>query len=218
MLSALAEATVQSEDIVEHAAFEPVQTVRSGRRGRPRKEIDPHLLESSLRLRGVTHIAPVFGCSSRTVRRRALEYGLVEPCPPVYIIYEDPDSGEHVRFYRSSTAAMSDLTDHELDMILRHILEIFPAFGRRMITGHLRFLGHHIPRARIRQSYERVTGAPAYLTSRPVERRNYHVAGPNSLWHHDGQHGVCLYLTCKLSYSTYIFSFDSLEGSYPCFC
>ncbi|KAJ3924143.1 MAG: hypothetical protein NXY57DRAFT_866981, partial [Lentinula lateritia] len=73
------------------------------------------------------------------------------PCPPVYIIYEDPDSGEHVRFYRSSTAAMSDLTDHELDMILRHILEIFPAFGRRMITGHLRFLGHHIPRARIRQ-------------------------------------------------------------------
>ncbi|KAJ3832090.1 hypothetical protein F5878DRAFT_511805, partial [Lentinula raphanica] len=60
----------------------------------------------------------------------------------------------------------------------------------RMINGHLRHLGHHVPRDRIRASYERVTGAPAYLTSRPVQWRTYHVAGPNSLWHHDGQHSL----------------------------
>ncbi|KAL0562729.1 hypothetical protein V5O48_019352, partial [Marasmius crinis-equi] len=48
----------------------------------------------------------------------------------------------------------------ELDTILGHILEIFPAFGRRMILGHLKHLGHHVPRERVRESYERVTGAP----------------------------------------------------------
>lgn len=77
-----------------------------------------------------------------------------------------------------------------MDAILSHILEIFPAFGRRMIAGHLRYMGHQVPRARIRESYERVTGTPAYLTSQCVERRVYHVAGPNSLWHHDGQHSM----------------------------
>lgn len=189
MLVALADAATHSEDIVEHAPISVAETIHTGRRGRPRKYIDPTILEASLQYCGPTHLAPVFGCSSRTVRRRTLENGLAEPCPPVYVTYEDPDTGELLRFYQSSTSPMSTLSDDELDTIIWHILEVFPAFGRQMIAGHLRHLGHTVPRSRIRLSYERVTGAPAHLTSRPIEQCRYHVAGPNSLWHHDGQHG-----------------------------
>lgn len=165
------------------------QTIQTGQRGRPRIHVDPDLLSAGLQYRGPTHLGPVFHCSSRTVRRRALEYGLAEPCPPVYVVYEDEETGQLVRWYSSSTGPMSTLDDGELDLIIQHILEIFPSFGRRMITGHLRQQGHRIPRERLRQSYERVMGAPAGLTHRAIERRVYRTAGPNSLWHHDGQHG-----------------------------
>lgn len=201
MISALDDVSAQSADIVEHPPILPIQISHSGRRGRPRKEIDPAILATSLQYRGPTHIAPVFGCSARTIRRRALEQGLVEPCPPVYLTYEDPESGETVRFYSSSTAPMSTLSDEELDTVIQHILEVFPAFGQQMISGHLRHLGHIVPRERIRASYERVTGAPAHSTSRPIERRRYQVAGPNSLWHHDGQHGECGFFSIKVGNS-----------------
>jgi hypothetical protein len=125
-----------------------------------------------------------------------LEYGLAEACPPVYVEYEDPDSGQFVRLYQASTASADSLNllpDNSLDQIMRHILDIFPSFGRRMITGHLRHLGHNVPRERVRASYERVMGAPASLISRSITRRVYRVAGPNALWHHDGQHGTFLF-------------------------
>ncbi|KAL0565068.1 hypothetical protein V5O48_016964 [Marasmius crinis-equi] len=188
MLDALRQAQQISEDIVEHERVVPMRTIRTGRKGRPRKELDRNVLENALNFRGPTHLGPIFDCSSRTVRRRALEYGIVEPCPPVYVTYKDEESGELFRFYRSSTAPMSDLTNDQLDLIVGHILEVFPAFGRRMILGHLKHLGHHVPRQRVRDSYERVTGMEAQFTAREVERRRYRVGGPNSLWHHDGQH------------------------------
>lgn len=73
-----------------------------------------------------------------------------------------------------------------------------------MITGHIRQMGHHIPRERIRAAYERVNGAPAGLTARLIGRRVYRVAGPNSLWHHDGQHGeISLYLLLTKQYLNY---------------
>ncbi|KAF9066190.1 hypothetical protein BDP27DRAFT_1546373 [Rhodocollybia butyracea] len=82
MATALEEASAKSEDITEHTPLAPVEVIHTGQRGRPRKNIDRELLETSLRLRGPTHIAPVFDCSSRTIRRRALEHGLVEVIRP----------------------------------------------------------------------------------------------------------------------------------------
>lgn len=108
----------------------------------------------------------------------------------MYVEYEDEETGQRVRLYRRSDIDTSqELDDASLDSIVTQILEIFPAFGRRMIGGHLLHLGHLVPREQIRASYERVMGAPAALTSRPLARRVYRVAGPNALWHHDGQHG-----------------------------
>jgi hypothetical protein len=75
-----------------------------------------------------------------------------------------------------------------LDAVVAHILEIFPTFGRRMIKGHLMYLGHRVSTHRVRRSYERVMGMPASMVRRPIGRRTYRVPGSNSLWHHDGQH------------------------------
>lgn len=191
MLAALATASVQSEDPVPTGPGISVsQPVHTGRRGRPRIEIDYDFLEFGLQLRGPTGLAPVAGVASRTIRRRALEYGLVEAADPVYVETTDEDSGDVVRTYVSSTTApVSSITDGDLDQLMHHILEIFPTFGRRMIAGHLRQLGHHVPTSRIRESYNRVHGPPVSYSNTATGRQPYRVAGPNSLSHHDGQHG-----------------------------
>jgi hypothetical protein len=190
MITHLDQASVASSDPPEAPPIQTTRTVHTGQPGRPRIEIDEHLLATALEMRGPTHLAPVFNVSARTVRRRALECGLAEPGPPVYVEYEAED-GSISRYYTSSTAPMSDLTDNELDVITLQILNAFPNFGRRMITGHLRYLGHRIPRVRVQDAYLRVCGTSRNrFGDRRIERRVYSVPGPNSLWHHDGQHGV----------------------------
>ncbi|KAG9221975.1 hypothetical protein CCMSSC00406_0009183 [Pleurotus cornucopiae] len=190
MVAHLEDASHRSADLADKPFFATTSTVRTGRRGRPRIEIDPGLLAVAFELRGPSHLATTFNVHPRTIRRRVLEQGLAEPGEPVYVDYEQPD-GSIARVYRSSTGAVSAIDDEELDGIVLYILDAFPGFGRRMIDGHLKFLGHHIPRSRIQASYARVHGAPASgFGPRRIERRVYNVPGPNSLWHHDGQHGL----------------------------
>lgn len=170
----------------------PLQTSflhHTGNPGRPSLQIPPEILATALGLRGTTHLAQIFDCSARTIRHRALDYGLAEPGPPVYVEYEH-DDGLTYRFYTSSTGATSDISDDELDIITSQIVNTFPNFGRRMIDGHLKHLGHRVPRSRVQASYARVHGAPASsFGPRRIQRRVYSVPGPNSLCHHDGQHG-----------------------------
>jgi hypothetical protein len=192
MIDALATAAVQSEDIPSRPAIPVTHQEPSGQRGRPRIEIDYDFLALGLELRGPTGLAPVAEVSSRTIRRRALEYGLVEPAAPVYVESTDEATGEVIRTYTSSiTGPVSDITDGELDQLMHHILEIFPTFGRRMIAGHLRQLGLRVPASSIHDSYYRVHGPPVSYSNTATGRQPYRVAGPNSLSHHDGQHGKC---------------------------
>ena len=190
MAQSLDEAANRSNDQPDIPYIAPSTRVHTGRPGRPRIEINPDWLQTALDIRGgTTSLGNVFGCAPRTVRRRALEHGLVEPGPPVYVDYVDPE-GHVTRIFRSSTRATSDIDDEELDKIMVSILQVFPSLGRRMIDGHLRYLGHSIPRSRLQASYARVHGAPSTgFGPRRIQCRVYNVAGPNSLWHHDGQHG-----------------------------
>lgn len=189
MLQALDTASMQSLDPPSQDEIPVSQLVRTGRPGRPRIEVDPTFLAFALEMRGSTGIAPVARCAPRTIRRRALEHGLAEPGLPVYVEHTDDETGAKVRTYTSSTPAVSTLTDNDLDVIVHQVLELFPAFGRRMIDGYLQQIGHRVPRECIRASYLRVHGTPPSFTNRPIQRRVYRVAGPNSLSHHDGQHG-----------------------------
>jgi hypothetical protein len=71
-----------------------------------------------------------------------------------------------------------------------HIYEQFPSFGQRMIDGYLMQLGERVPWQRVVASYLRVIGPPTatFATCR-IQRCVYSIPGPNSLWHHDRQHG-----------------------------
>lgn len=191
MIHALATATIQSDDPPPRQAITVTHQEATGRRGRPRIEIDYDFLSFGLQLRGPTGLAPVAGVAPRTIRRRALDYALVEPAAPVYTESLDAVTGDIIRIYMSSTSGpVSAITDDELDQLMHHILEIFPTFGRRMIAGHLRQLGHRVPTLRIRESYNRVHGPPVSYSNTATGRQPYRVAGPNSLSHHDGQHGA----------------------------
>ncbi|KAL0565018.1 hypothetical protein V5O48_017012, partial [Marasmius crinis-equi] len=197
-VSLLDAAEASAEEASSAITIETTSKVYTGTQGRPRLEIDREVLATALQHRGVNDLAEIFDCNPRTIRRRAIEYGLVEPGAPVYVDYEDEESGQCVRIYNPEQQQEhkpnnSGISDAELDVVTVRILEIFPSFGRRMITGHLRHLGHNIPQERIRASYERVQGMPAYMVSRPMGHRTYWVAGPNALWHHDGQHGLIRY-------------------------
>jgi hypothetical protein len=206
MLQALEAAAQESRDPPPAEAIIVSRPIHTGLPGRPRIEINPVFLEVALDLRGPTGIAPVVGVAARTVRRRALEHGLVEPGPPVYVDTPDPNNpGLFIRKYTSSTPVVTTMTDEQLDTLVFQALEIFPSFGRRMLDGFFRSIQEHVPKERIRASYERVRGAPASLINRPIERRVYHVAGPNSLCHHDGQHGMLYYFI--LFHSQYHISF-----------
>ena len=192
MLNTLDDASRTSSDPPDAPPIITSYINYTGLGGRPSINLDPDILTSLIELRGPTHLAQVFGCSARTVRRRALEYGLVEPGQPVYVDVVD-ESGETIRFFTSSTSNVSKLSDDELDSVTRQIFERFPNFGRRMIDGHFKHLGHRVPRRRIQESYTRVHGPPiGAFGPRRIQRRVYKVPGPNSLSHHDGQHGTSL--------------------------
>ena len=188
MVSELDAACHQSLDPPDHPPPPVIQTVRTGRRGRPSKLIDRTFLEYALSLRGPARLARLLDCCPRTVRRSAIRHGLVPPGLPVFRHVEHAD-GTVSRVHTTATAPVSTLTDPQLDDELRAILAVFPDFGRGMIAGHLASRGHRVPSSRIRQSYVRVRGAPAVFGRRRIVRKKYSVPGPNSLVHHDGQHG-----------------------------
>ena len=172
------EAMVKLLDDAEDQSIDPPTTSppsllhlnHTGVPGRPRIEIDPDVLSRTLALEPKTTLADILGCSSRTVRRRQQE---VEDWNGILL-----------------TPRRAALSNDELDPIVSEILKEFPHYGRSMLMGAMSFNGYNIPERRIRDSINRVCGAPSrFFGSRPIHRRKYYVPAANSLWHHDGQHG-----------------------------
>jgi hypothetical protein len=189
MVEELDDAHYQSLDALEVPKLTASWLVKTGQPGRPRKEVDLELLQGALPHRPLTKTASTFSCSSRTLTRRLQDAGLKEVGQPVYVVVEDPD-GNMVKEYRSTGPRMTEITDDELDHIVSEILQDFPNFGRSMIAGALKALGIRVSSERQRESRLRVHGAPGVFGVRRLERRRYKVPGANSLWHHDGQHGM----------------------------
>lgn len=168
-----------------------IQRLSTKRRGRPKVHIDTIFLEEALALRGPSGVATALNCSSRTVRRRALELGLAMPGAPVVTTTTQPDGNVTQTYNAPPTgpAAAPAITDAQLDAKVREVLTVFPSFGRVMLAGHLTACGMRVRRDRLRASYIRVHGSPVAWGNRVIHRRRYKVAAANSLWHHDGQHG-----------------------------
>jgi hypothetical protein len=189
MIDSLDTARHASRDQPDGPSFEILSTTRTGRRGRPRKEINAEWLARMSQIRKKPGISTLVGVSSRTVRRRMLEYGLSSPgIAPVQ--RQQLADGSWSLIYNSIPALPPRYSDAQVDAIVASHLEIFPNFGRSMLVGSLLSSGQHLTRKELRASYDRLQGGPSQTFSdRRIHRRAYHVAGPNSLWHHDGQHG-----------------------------
>jgi hypothetical protein len=108
------------------------------------------------------------------------------PLPPTF----PPDiSAPAEQLTVSFTAPLSTLSDTNLDELILCLRRHYCRAGVTMLHGMLLHLGHRIPRERIRQSLLRIDPVQRVFERIRIRRRTYSVPGPNSLWHHDGQHG-----------------------------
>ena len=130
--------------------------------GRPRIQITQAQLEALHNGAGFrwNDISRILQVSSRTLRRLRHELGM-----------------------RVDGREFTDLTNVQLDGIIREVLGVTPSAGLRLVQGSLHRRGVHVQRARVLQSLRRVDPVSSTLrNARQIIRRKYSVASPNSLW------------------------------------
>lgn len=83
----------------------------------------------------------------------------------------------------------AELSNYELNTVVRQILQRTPNAGETYILGSLRSRSIRIQRWRVRQSLHEIDPIGKSLRRRrAVRRRIYSVQTPNQLWHIDGNH------------------------------
>ena len=139
--------------------------------GRPRYFLSREQLEFLLSLGfNKTQLSGMLGMSARTIQRRAAEFGL------------------SIKHY-------SDLSEEELDSMVRETHQQFPRAGYRQILAILKTQGVFVREHELRLSVQRVDPLGASLRwFATVERRSYNVSGPLALWHMDGNHKLIRYM------------------------
>ena len=84
---------------------------------------------------------------------------------------------------------MTEISDAELDSVVRRISTICPNYGSIMVWGQLKAYGIIVPRQRVRDSLHRVSPDGIRMrTTTTICRRVYSVPSSNALWHIDGLH------------------------------
>ena len=84
----------------------------------------------------------------------------------------------------------SDLTDTALDDTLRGLIGLNSNVGSEGARARLQSQGINMQRRRVRAAMERIdpAGVAIHALQPTLQRRTYAAAGPNSLWHIDGNH------------------------------
>ncbi|KAF7351930.1 Integrase catalytic domain-containing protein [Mycena venus] len=143
----------------------PIHVERTGRRGRPKKVVDPVWLAdafSERRKMTLQTIADALGMHRHTLRNYLKLYN-------VYKRY-------------------TEISDQDLDILAKRFKRDKPNSGLRYLIGFLRTHRVKVGRERVRQSLLRVDGLGRILRKHKIERREYESARPNSTWHIDGYH------------------------------
>ncbi|XP_026111037.1 uncharacterized protein LOC113085763 [Carassius auratus] len=141
--------------------------IRSGSRGAPSYVITQDQLSFLLSCGfTVKQIAQILHTSISTVKRRLRCFNLLQ------------------------SSSYSDISDADLDEKIRDIVAGNDQLGPEAVRAQLRTEGIRVQRCRVRSSMHRVNPRAAALRamSQRLRRRSYRVAGPNSLWHLDGNH------------------------------
>jgi hypothetical protein len=145
---------------------EAISIVKTGRRGPPRKMVDPEFLKIATapnRRIKISELAKSLGIHRNTLNSYMKEYGVQQ---------------------RYST-----ISNNELDELVNAFKVERPESGFRYLVGHLQNRGLRIQRRRIVGALQRVDKLGRKLHDRKViRRRKYRVQRPNSLWHVDGHH------------------------------
>ena len=85
----------------------------------------------------------------------------------------------------------TDISDDELDSILRQLQRDYPICGQQLLQGYLRQRGVIVQCRRLRESVARTDSIRRYVRwHQVVTRRTYSVQRSNSLWHIDGHHSL----------------------------
>ncbi|XP_052394883.1 uncharacterized protein LOC127942919 [Carassius gibelio] len=94
------------------------------------------------------------------------------------------------RFHLNRSLTYSEITDVDLDAMITDIVDGNDQLGSEAVRAQLRAGGIRVQRHRVRRSLVRINPRAAALRamSQRPHRRLYSVAGPNSLWHLDGNH------------------------------
>lgn len=169
----------------------PIQTStisHTGRRGRPKIILPTELLSYALLDRGPSELEGVFQCDRRTIRRRALEAGIVQPGHPVFSWAID-EAGDQVLVHTSQSKPVSTLSDEDLDTLVRSIQSQIREIGWSQLQGALLRQGHRVPKSRVTCALLRINGVPGIFGNRPPKCRKYVNRAPLACVHHDGQHG-----------------------------
>lgn len=119
-----------------------------------------------------TDIAKMLCISEKTVYRRLEENGM------------------------SIRDTYTNMTDQELDDIIKEVLHQFPNSGYKRMRGHLLSRGYKVQENRIRESMRRADPEGTVVRAlqiRVTHRRSYNVRAPMSLWHMDGNHKLVRY-------------------------
>lgn len=191
-----------------------IQTIRTSGRGRPQISIDPDFLRWAYSHRSTSAIARFLHVGRQTVRNALLAYGIAErQDDPFAVPTIDANVNEEIlrqddlldpvpthipavddanQPVVSFTGPLSTLSDDAADNLILQLRSHFRRAGISMLDGMLRRLGHRLPRERIRESLMRIDPVQRIFQRIRIRRRVYSVPGPNSLWHHDGQHGMIL--------------------------
>ena len=169
-----------------HGTPPSIRTVYNGRRGRPRFEIDEQFLRFAYQSRSITSIANLLGVHRCTVRQALLTYGLTAPLRSPFPNGPPGDDNGLVSY----TRPLSAISESELDDEIRRVREEegFKRAGVTILRGLLFSTGLRVSRERIWRSLQRVDPENRIFYAPPIRRRSYTVPGPNSIWHHDGQH------------------------------
>ncbi|KAJ7579380.1 hypothetical protein C8J56DRAFT_796201 [Mycena floridula] len=180
-----------------HGTVEILSTVWTGRAGRPRTVIDPTWLRWAYAHRSTSGIAHYLGLGRTMVREQLIEHGIAEAGSDPFAEEDSPDQlldplGPQLALPTDIPACNgphTTISDDTLDTLIRALRVHFRRAGVRMLYGYLRTLGYRIQSERIRQSLLRIDPVHRIFDRIRIRRRGYTVPGPNSLWHHDGQHG-----------------------------
>ena len=130
-------------------------------RGRPKLFIPKEQLVG-LRSLGFswTSIAELLGVSIKTIRRKREEYDM-----------------------SSTPECFSNISDDEIDHLVKFVLQMSPNSGERMVMGWFKARGIFVQRWRVRNSIWRVDPVSRELRRKTVtQRRIYNVPTPNALW------------------------------------